>query len=244
MEQFEFDFRQVFPKELDEGDLNSKFEVLVFVGGSIPRAGGDTGGRRRFRGRTPKPEDIPEEYHDWLGSVTVDKTIPKLKEFLEQGGTILTIGSATSLASHLELPLENPLLEKKEDGSIGRIGREKYYIPGSVLKVRVNNQEPLAYGMEEHTDIYFNNSPVFRLLPEATIRGVRPIAWFDSEKPLRSGWAWGQDYLKNTVAVAQAKVGKGHLFLFGPEITYRSQPHASFKFLFNGIYYGPAVAEE
>ena len=33
-----------------------------------------------------------------------------------------------------------------------------------------------------------------------------------------------------------APVGKGRLFLFTPEITFRGQPHGTFKFLFNGIY--------
>jgi hypothetical protein len=28
--------------------------------------------------------------------------------------------------------------------------------------------------------------------------------------------------------------------MFGPEITFRAQPHGTFKFLFNSIYYGPA----
>ena len=41
--------------------------------------------------------------------------------------------------------------------------------------------------------------------------------------------------------MAEAHVGKGKLFLFGPEITFRAQPHGTFKFLFNGIYYGPAA---
>ena len=54
--------------------------------------------------------------------------------------------------------------------------------------------------------------------------------------PLRSGWAWGQHYLEDGVAVAEAEVGKGKLLLFGPEITFRGQPHGTFKFLFNGIY--------
>ena len=26
-------------------------------------------------------------------------------------------------------------------------------------------------------------------------KGVKPIAWFDSKTPLRSGWSWGQAYL-------------------------------------------------
>ena len=62
------------------------------------------------------------------------------------------------------------------------------------------------------------------------------IAWFDSEAPLRSGWAWGQHRLNGDLAMAEAKVGEGNLFLFGPEITMRGQPHGTFPFLFNGIY--------
>ena len=35
-------------------------------------------------------------------------------------------------------------------------------------------------------------------------------------------------------------MGQGRVFAFGPEITFRAQPHGTFKFLFNGIYYGGA----
>ncbi len=68
--------------------------------------------------------------------------------------------------------------------------------------------------------------------------------WFDSEKPLRSGWAWGQAYLKNTVAVLEASVGKGKLVLYGPDVLFRAQPHGVFKLLFNGIYAGHAKRVE
>ena len=34
----------------------------------------------------------------------------------------------------------------------------------------------------------------------------------------------------------QSDVGKGKVYLFGPEITFRGQPHGTFKFLFNAIY--------
>ena len=62
------------------------------------------------------------------------------------------------------------------------------------------------------------------------------MAWFETDHPLRSGWAWGQPHLKDGVAMAQARVGKGRLYMFGPEILFRGQPHGTFKFLFNGIY--------
>jgi hypothetical protein len=38
----------------------------------------------------------------------------------------------------------------------------------------------------------------------------------------------------------EARVGKGKVFLIGPEITFRAQPHGTFKLLFNGVFYGTA----
>ncbi len=70
--------------------------------------------------------------------------------------------------------------------------------------------------------------------------GVVPVGWFSTDKPLRSGWAWGQQYLKGLTMAVDATVGKGKVFLLSPEITFRAQPHNTFKFLFNGIYYGSA----
>ena len=90
--------------------------------------------------------------------------------------------------------------------------------------------------MNEHTDVFFDDSPVFKLGPDAAAARVRTIAWFDSKTPLRSGWAWGQQYLDQAVEIIEAPLGKGHVVLFGPEIAWRAQPHGTFKFLFNGIY--------
>ena len=47
--------------------------------------------------------------------------------------------------------------------------------------------------------------------------------------------AWDQEHLEGGIAVVSAEVGDGHLYLFGPEITFRAQPHGTFKFLFNGL---------
>jgi len=90
--------------------------------------------------------------------------------------------------------------------------------------------------MPNPINVFFDDSPSFRLMPEAAAHGVTPVAWFASASPLKSGWAWGQQYLDQTVQIVDARVGKGHLLLFAPEIAWRAQPHGTFKFLFNGIY--------
>jgi hypothetical protein len=113
---------------------------------------------------------------------------------------------------------------------------EEYYVPGSILQVAVDNTDPVAAGMDKKLDVFFDNSPVFRLKPDAAMKGTKAVAWFDTATPLRSGWAWGQNYLEGGAAVVEATYGKGKVYLFGPEITFRGQPHGTFKFLFNGIY--------
>ncbi|MCX7975327.1 MAG: M14 family metallopeptidase [Candidatus Aminicenantes bacterium] len=237
LEQFSFPFEIVYPPTLDQGNLKAKFDVLIFPSGAIPAAG-RTGGQEFRPMAAPSLDQIPPEYRDRIGRITVDKTIPQLAAFLKEGGTIITIGSSTSLAYHLRLPITDALVEKLPDGVETRLPREKFYIPGSILQVKVNNLHPLAYGLPELVDVFFDNSPSFRLLPEAQLKNVVPIAWFDSPTPLRSGWALGQGYLQGSVAAIEALVDKGKLYLFGPEILFRGQPHGTFKLFFNAIFLG------
>jgi hypothetical protein len=165
---------------------------------------------------------------------TVNPIIPQLKRFAENGGTVLAIGNSTTLAYALGVPIANAPADSKGT----RLPRTQFYVPGSILQAKVDNQHPLAYGMPERADFFFVDSPSFRLATDALSKGVKIVAEFDSATPLRSGWAWGQQHLEDTAAVVEASVGKGKLFLFGPEILFRSQSHGTYKFLFNGIYYG------
>ncbi len=242
LEQFEFPFDVVYPPTLDAGNLAAKYDVLIFVTGGIPPAerGARTGRWEGFYDHSPDPARLPERYRGQIGSVTAERTIPQLRRFLEEGGTILAIGSSTSLGTFFDLPLSNHLVERVAGGVERPLPREKFYVPGSLVRGRVDTTSPLAYGLAENVDFYFDNSPVFRLKPEAALANVRPVAWFDGKETLRSGWALGQGYLDQGVAVIDATVGKGRLFLFGPEIVFRGQSHGTFKFLFNGIYYGSA----
>jgi len=238
-EQYEFPFEVVFPVTLDAGNLNAKYDVLVFVDGGIPERDGGTGGGGGF-GAQPPADSIPAEFRSMLGRVTVSKTVPELKKFAENGGTVLTIGSSTALGHHLGLPIRDALVERVAGGAERPLPREKYYIPGSILEARIDNTQPLAYGMGEHAMVFYDESPAFRLQPEAAMKGVRPIAWYDGPTPLRSGWAWGQQYLDQAVSIIEAQVGKGHVVLFGNEVNWRGQPHGTFKLLFNGVFYGSA----
>jgi hypothetical protein len=232
----EVPFTVVYPGRLDAGDLRKDFDLLIFPDGGIPAGGERAAMAAAFAGRQPAAQEIPAEYRERLGAVSVDRTVPQLKAFLEAGGRIVTIGGSTALARHLDLPLESHLVERTPSGQVRPLPRDKFYVPASLLEVAVDTTAAVAYGLGGNTVVLFDESPVFDLDPGAVVSGrIKPVAWFASGRPLRSGWAWGQAYLEGGIAVAEAQVGKGTLYLFGPEVTFRAQPHGTFKFLFNAI---------
>jgi hypothetical protein len=161
--------------------------------------------------------------------------LPQFKKFLEEGGTILTIGGSTRLGRELGLPVADHLVEVDKDKQERPLSAEKFYVPSSVLRVRVDPSNPLAWGLSDEVDVMFSASPTFRLPDGPEAKGLRRVGWFDNKAPLRSGWAWGQEHLEGGVAIIEARVGKGRLALFGPQVLFRGQPHGTFKFVFNGI---------
>jgi hypothetical protein len=263
LENFEFPFEHVYPAMLDAGNLISKYDVLVCMtaclggggggrgggggaaaagGDEPPPAGGDTppagaggGGRGGGRGggggggqKDPADfraafTDYPEEFTKRRGSITA-ATVEKVKEFVQAGGSVINVGGAASSAvAAFQLPLTNHITASNTE----------YYVPGSVLRIAVDPKNPLAHGYGNETDIFFSNNTVWKVGDTNT---VRPVAWFNTPEPLRSGWAWGAKFLDKGVEIVETNIGKGRVFLFGNDLLFRTQPHGSYKFFFNALY--------
>jgi hypothetical protein len=243
LERFEFPFERIYAQALDAGDLAGSHDVIILPDEAVP-----SGARRGAGGDI---DNLPPEYRATTGTMSWETTVPELKRFVEAGGTLLMVGGATAIAERVGAPVTDALL--RTGGSADRVlRRDEYYVPGSVLEMAVDTTTPLGYGLPAHVDVLFNNSPVFRITPAASGGGggntqkhvalsAARVAWFDTATPLRSGWARGQQYLANTVAVVDVPMGAGRLAMFGPEITFRGQSHGTFKFLFNAIFYAKAA---
>jgi hypothetical protein len=259
LENFEFPFEVVYPPMLDAGNLRAKYDVLVFNDAGLSAGGGGGRGGGRGAGGDPPPADAPpgaagggggrggggrgaaqpdpndkrparvdypEEYTRRRGNVT-PASLEKVKQFVDEGGTVIAIGGASEGAISLfKLPLTNHVT----------VGRTEYYVPGSVMRVAVDPKNPLAHGYGTEADVFFDESPVWRINPSAGSGEVRTVAWFNSPTPLRSGWAWGQKHLDKGIQIVETNVGKGRVLVFGNDLIFRTQPHGNYKFFFNGLY--------
>jgi len=230
-DEFDFGHEVVFAPDIDAGALTGH-TVLVVPPGLVPEEDPADG---VFD--LPNPEDIPAEYRDRIGAVSVAETVPRILDFARSGGTVIAIGgSAERLAEHAELPLADHLVTIGEDGDRRPLRNSEFYVPGSVLRVRVDTAHPLGRGLPPHVDVLFRRSPVWQIGPDARAAGIREVAWFDTATPLRSGWAWRQQRLLGGAAIVDAPYGTGRLILFGPEVMFRGQSHQAFRMLLAALF--------
>jgi hypothetical protein len=211
------------------GICGAHFDVLLLTDGAYPGNSAST---------PVNQEEIPAEFRERIGRITREKTVPELKKFVETGGEIIAVGGSARLGEILGLPVHSALVETAANGTEKALGSEKFYIPGSLLRVQVDNTNPLAFGLPKQLDVFFDNSPAFKVGAGA----AASVARFEGKEVLDSGWAWGQQYLDGSTAIVDGTIGEGKLVLLGPEVAFRAQPHGTFKFLFNAIYYGSAKA--
>ena len=228
LERFEFPFELVYPPAIDDGGLASRFDVLLLPDGAM--------------GDGPRVVDagsVPPEYRDRVGRLSVSQSVPRLREFVEVGGTLIAAGSSTVVARYLDLPVARVLGNERPGRGFEPLPVREFYVPGSVLRMQVDNTHPLAYGVEREVDVLFDNSPVFAFEADGEAAGARAVGTFGASS-LRSGWAWGEWHLDESAGILDVPLGLGRVVLLGPAVVHRGQSHGTFKFLFNAIFLGAA----
>jgi hypothetical protein len=208
LEQYEIPFKSVFDKEVRKGDLNEIFDVIV-----IPDL------REKSIVEGVSETDVPPEYAGGIGEVG----IKNLNEFVKKGGTVITLnGGADFAIKYLHLAVEN---------SVAGLDRMDFFIPGSILKALNDTSHPIAYGYERVSALFFRRSPVF------SVNEGHGVVKYPAHA-LLSGWLTGGEKLVIKSAIVDVPYGDGKVILIGFPVVYRGQSHATFRYLFNAIYYG------
>ena len=164
--------------------------------------------------------------------------VKALREFVEQGGTLVCLNRASDFAiQQFQLPVRDVVADLPE---------KDFFVPGSILRIEVDTSSPIAAGMPKETIAWVEDSPAFEIIRTPTSRGsdrvdfpattVRVIARYPINKnPLLSGWLLGGDRIKGKAALVEVEMGKGRIILFGFRPQYRGQSLATYPLFFNAI---------
>jgi hypothetical protein len=237
LEQFNFPYTSIFDPEIKAGKLNDKYDVLVIPNDSTATITGDAGGAGRGGrggggggGRGAGGEgggggrggNTPPEYRTGIGA----EGVTAIREFVQKGGTLVTLNAATAFAAdRLGIGVRNVLEGKSTT---------EFWCPGSTLRVTYDNTNPLAYGMPSRGLALYLNSPAFEITAQNS-ENYSTIARYEDRDLLASGWLVGEENLVRRAAVVSAKMGEGQVVLIGFPAQHRAQMHGTYKLLFNAL---------
>jgi hypothetical protein len=231
LEHFGYDYSNIFDPELKKGDLNTKYDAIIIpddststlTGEPAPAAGG-RGGGGGGEGFGRNPLDYPAEYRSGFG----EEGVKALKDFVQKGGTIVTLGTASDFAMEkLGVHARNIL---------AGVPSKQFWCPGSTLKVNVDTTNPLAAGMpKEALALYLSGDPVFQITPSNANEKYSVIVSYQDRDLLQSGWLVGEGNITGKAAMIAAEIGKGKVVLIGFRAQHRAQTYGTFKLLFNAL---------
>jgi len=240
LEHFDFDYSSLFDPELKKGDLNAKFDVIIFPddstatltgepavgggGGGRGGGGGAGGGGGEGGGGFGGGQAVPPEYRTGFG----EDGVAALKAFVQKGGTIVTLGQASNFAMDK--------LGVRARNVLQGVTSKQFWCPGSTLKVNIDTSSPLAYGMpKEALALYLSGDPVFQLSPGPANEKYSVIVSYGKRDILESGWLVGEGNITEKAAMISAEIGKGKVVLVGFRTQHRAQTYGTFKLLFNSL---------
>ena len=219
LEQFAFPYKSVKDAEIRSGELNANYDVIILPHDTTAMITGEDEEPRPGR----PPAVYPPEYMSGIG----DEGTEALKDFVENGGTLIALGGATNFAiDKFELNVRNV---------VAGIDRNEFYCPGSTLKVTIDNRQPLAYGMPSDGLVLFWENSAFEVTPSRHNDRYQTLVRYIDRDILQSGWLIGEKHLANKAAMVSAKLGDGTVILIGFRTQHRAQTHGTFKLLFNAL---------
>jgi hypothetical protein len=210
LEQYEFPYKSLADSDIRAGNLRALCDVIILPSLSPDRIAGGL-----------SPDVVPPEYAGGLG----DAGGRALKTFVQDGGTLISLDQAGGFAINaLGLPVRDLTRELTND---------RFFVPGSIVRVEVDPAQPLAYGMSPHTAGFFAFSSVYELLSPAD---ATVAARYADRDVLVSGLLEGEQVMAGRPAVVQVNAGMGRVILMGFPVQYRAQSLATFRLLFNAIF--------
>ena len=207
LEQFGFAYTRVSNEDIQAGGLRERFDAMVFP---------DATPESMENGY--KSGSMPPEFTGGLGTAGAEA----LRQFASAGGTLIFLNRASEYATlHLGVAARNV---------VHGVSSSEYYSPGSILNARADQHHPLAAGLPEELAIWSEQSPAWETRESAPVR-------YPDSNVLASGWLLGEKYLVKKAALVDARLGSGHVILFGMRPQYRAQSYQTFKLFFNALLY-------
>ncbi|NIN71074.1 MAG: hypothetical protein GTO46_03875 [Gemmatimonadetes bacterium] len=164
-----------------------------------------------------------------------DSGVERLTQWIRDGGTLVTLASATDFARDLELiDLRSWYdLEENEDA-------QRFNVPGAIFAANLNEHHWMTAGFESMDLPVLVNSSRIYLPPEGPPSSSRTV--IATYGPKISGHAWPEtlERLDGAVFAYEQNVGGGRVIAFAEDINFRALWRGANRLLLNAVILGPS----
>jgi len=191
-------------------------------------------------------------YRDVLGETGAQT----LKQWISQGGTLITIGEATTWLTEDKVALlatSREYRNPEEDRPVGRADKRFDFerairpqkelparVPGALVRVYLDTEHWLAFGYHSDANVLVTNRNIFT--PLKLDKGRNVGVFRTADRLLISGFIWPdtRDQLAEKAYLMHQALGAGHVVAFSEDPAYRAFCDGLDILLFNAIFFGPA----
>ncbi len=174
------------------------------------------------------------------------KSKDRLKTWVAQGNTLITIKTASSWAIKNKIVNEK-LIKKVKDSTKQRIAYEdargtlgKQSIGGAIFNVDLDITHPLAYGYYDKILPVYKKNKVF--LSPSKNRFSTVVKY--TKKPHVDGYVTQaniDNYITKSAAIIVSRIGKGRVVLFADNPNFRGAWYGTNKLFMNAIFFGQII---
>jgi len=217
----EFQYSTVRNAEVRTGDLRSRYDCLILPSMST---------RAILEGQAAGSTE--PRYAGGIGS----HGAAHLQYFVREGGTLVCNDEACNLPIEMfGLPVVNVLHQLPHD---------EFFCRGSSLRLQVDTDHPVGYGMPAWASAYFYEAQAFDIVtPDGNddrdrdgVMQARAVATYADTALIESGRIrHGMELIAGKPAIVDVTYGAGHVVLLGFRVQRNAQTHGTFRFLYNAI---------
>ncbi|WP_419814727.1 M14 family zinc carboxypeptidase [Glacieibacterium sp.] len=229
-DQYKTPYDLIYKEQVRGGNLSAKYDVIIIpsqgrsaqdIVFDIPMKGKPLPYKPNDKFKTLGAYGSSDDIRGGMGS----EGVTELRKFVEQGGTLITLGNASAVPT--SFGLVDSVTAANASGS--------FNAPGPIVKAKLLQPlSPIFFGYTEATvPVRWATNTLFTIKPSS--RSQVLMEFPGGKASVMSGFMKGAEEVRNRPAIINVPTGQGRVLMFATNPVWRWQTLGEYRMLYNAM---------